>query len=36
MGMMQRIENGLVRIEEGINEEDRWWNDEEDKLDGNI
>jgi len=23
MGMMQRIANGLVRIEEGINEEDR-------------
>jgi len=23
MGMMQRIENGLVRIEDEINEEDR-------------
>jgi len=23
MGMMQRIANGLVRIEDGINEEDR-------------
>ena len=31
MGMMQRIENGLVRIEDEINEEDRWWNDEEDR-----